>query len=54
MGVKVTTERRADGYDCWGRTEYEDYYVVKNEEGVIIYDGKKDPTYLINELEKNK
>lgn len=54
MGVKVTIERRAGGYDCWGRTEYEDYYVVKNEEGIIVYNSKYDPTDLINELKKNK
>ena len=52
--VEVKEKRIFDGYDCWGRPEYEKYYVVKNEEGVIIYEGKKDPTYLIQELKKNK
>lgn len=54
MGVKVTIERRADGYDCWGRTEYEDFYVVTNDKGKVVYNSKYDPTNLIKELTNNK
>lgn len=52
--MKVIKKTRADGCDCWGRPEYEDYYIVENEDGKIIYTSKYDPTDLIKELENNK
>ena len=52
--MKVIKKTRADGCDCWGRPEYEDYYVVENKDGKIIYTSKYDPTDLIKEIENNR
>lgn len=50
MKVNVKKKTRPNGCDCWGRTEYEDYYVVENENGEVIYTSQSDPTCLINYL----
>lgn len=50
MKVNVEKKTRPNGCDCWGRTEYENYYVVKNENGEVIYITESDPTSLINYL----
>ena len=50
MKVNVEKKTRPNGCDCWGRTEYEDYYVVENENGEVIYRTESDPTNLINYL----
>ena len=48
--VKVEEKRIHDGYDCWGRPEYDDIYVVTDECGNEIYKSQDDPTKLINFL----
>ena len=54
MGIKLSTERKLDGYDLYGRAEFEKYYIVKNDAGVIVYESKTDPSVLIAELQNNK
>ena len=51
---KVTIKEisKPNGCDCWGRTEYDDYYIVEGENGEVIYIGKSDPTRLIDYLNK--
>lgn len=51
--VEVKEKRISDGYDCWGRPEYDYIYVVLDENGNEIFRSKNDPTELINVLEKN-
>lgn len=51
--VEVKEKRISDGYDCWGRPEYDYIYVVLDENGNEIFRSKNDPTELINMLEKN-
>lgn len=41
-----------NGYDCWGRPEYDIYYYVKNKKGEVIYKSEFDPTKLIEYLTK--
>ena len=48
--VTVKEVNKPNGYDCWGRTEYDDYFVVEDENGEVIYTSKSDPTNLINYL----
>ena len=50
MEVKVKEIRKHNGYDCWGRPEFDDCYAVINENGEVIYTTKDDPTDLINYL----
>lgn len=52
MKVEVKKIRNRT-YDCWGRPEYDDVYIVINEEGKTIYRTESDPTCLINELTNN-
>ena len=51
--VNIKKERMLDGYDCWGKAEYDDVYVVTDDNGNVIYKSKNDPTGLIVWL-KNK
>jgi len=46
--VEVKEKRISDGYDCWGRPEYDYVYVVLDENGNEIFRSKNDPTKLIN------
>ena len=46
--VEVKEKRICDGYDCWGRPEYDYVYVVLDENGNEIFRSKNDPTRLIN------
>ena len=50
--MNVEKYQVCSGHDCWGRYEYDDIYVVKDENGKVIYRGKTDPTELVNELMK--
>ena len=50
--MKVIKKTRPNGCDCWGRTEYEDYYAVLNKDGQNVYESESDPTELINEVIK--
>ena len=45
--IEVKKERIRNGHDCWGRAEYEDFYVVVDENNNTIYKSKDDPTKLI-------
>ena len=51
--VKIKEITRSNGCDCWGRPEYDYYYVVEGEDGEVIYTSKSDPTDLINYLCNN-
>lgn len=46
--VKIKKIRTQDGYDCWGRPEYDYSYAVEDENGEVIYASQSDPTDLIN------
>ena len=48
--VTIKKVRKPNGCDCWGRTEYDDYYIVEGKNGEVVYRGKSDPTDLINYL----
>lgn len=48
--VKIKKQKTQDGYDCWGRPEYDYYYVVESEDGEVIYISQSDPTDLVNYL----
>ena len=51
--VTVKEVRKPNGYyDCWGRKEYDDYYIIESENGEVIYTGESDPTCLIDYLNK--
>ena len=50
--MNVEKHQVCSGHDCWGRYEYDDIYVVKDENGKVIYRGETDPTELVNELMK--
>lgn len=51
--VKVEKIQVCSGHDCWGRYEYDDVYVVTNEDGKVLYRGEEDPTKLVDELTKD-
>ena len=51
--VEVKEKRISNGYDCWGRPEYDYVYVVLDDNGNEIFRSKNDPTELINVLEKS-
>jgi len=51
--VKIKQKEICDGYDCWGRPEYDYVYVVLDENGNEIFRSKNDPTRLVNILTKN-
>ena len=48
--LKVKKTRAYDSYDCWGRAEYCDGYVVTDELGSEVYHSVTDPTELIKVL----
>lgn len=48
--LKVKKTRAYTGYDCWGRAEYCDGYVVIDELGSEVYHSVTDPTELIKVL----
>lgn len=48
--VEVKEKRISDGYDCWGRPEYDYVYVVLDENGNEIFQSRNDPTSLVNML----
>ena len=50
--VEVKEKEIRDGYDCWGRPEYTNVYVVLDENGKEIFRSKDDPTELVNVLTK--
>lgn len=53
--VKVIEKEIHDGYDCWGRAEYTNVYVVLDENGHEIFRSRNNPTKLIEYLTvKNK
>lgn len=43
--------KRTGNVDCWGRYEYEDEYVVIDDNGKEVYRSENDPTKLINAVE---
>ena len=51
MKVKVEKVTVCSGHDCWGRYEYDDLYVVTDEEGKVLYRGEVDPTRLVQKLQ---
>ena len=50
--VTVKEVSKPNGCDCWGRPDYDYYYVVESEDGEVIYTSQSDPTRLINYLNK--
>lgn len=48
--VDVKKERKFIGYDCWGKAEYDDIFVVRDKDENVIYKSKDDPTKLIKYL----
>lgn len=39
--------RKIKTHDCWGNTEYEETYLVEDDNGNIIYQSSTDTTELI-------
>ena len=50
--VKVKEKEVCVGYDCWGRREYETFYVVVDDNNKEVFRSKNNPTELINMLTK--
>lgn len=48
--VTIKEIKKSNGCDCWGRPEYDNYYVVEDKNGEVIYTSESDPTNLINYL----
>ena len=48
--LNVKKKTITDGWDCWGRTEYKDVYIVIDENGKEIYESSDDPTRLIEKI----
>jgi hypothetical protein len=45
--LKIEQIRKQIGHDCWGNYEYDDFYIVTDDNGKVIYESKDDPTKLI-------
>ena len=46
----IVKSKKIKTHDCWGRTEYEEVYLVEDEDGNVIYQSNTDPTGLIEKL----